>query len=114
MAINNIRVFIPCKDFEASQAFYYGIGFELSPASEELMLCRNGECFVFLQKYYNKEFAENLMLQVCVDDIEEAYRLASNSKFKAKISEITQEHWGKVFYLWGPSGELLHMTELNS
>ena len=40
--------------------------------------------------------------------------LCSRSLYKTKISSIEQQHWGSVFYLWGPSGELLHITELGS
>lgn len=52
------------------------------------------------------------MLQVCVLDIETAHSLCKKATDKLKISDVSIETWGKVFYLWGPSGELLHITEL--
>ena len=59
-----------------------------------------------------KKKANNFMLQICVDDIHTAYEICSKAQHKTKISDISEERWGKVFYLWGPSGELLHITEL--
>lgn len=109
----DIRPFIPCQDFETSQAFYRALGFSISPAGDQLALAELGQCTFFLQKFYNKDLAENLMLQFIVDDIERFHRhLAEITDFKVKYSAIKQEHWGKVVYLWGPVGELWHITEL--
>ena len=114
MDVIDIKAFVPSKDFEISKSFYSEIGFKPERASDDLTLFQNGDCFFFLQRFYNQELADNFMLQVCVEDIEEAFKLCSNSKHKTKITPIQQESWGKVFYLWGPVGELLHITELKS
>lgn len=54
------------------------------------------------------------MLQVCVLNINEAFNTISKlTHFDIRYEGIKQEPWGKVIYLWGPSGELLHITELN-
>jgi hypothetical protein len=52
------------------------------------------------------------MLQICVLNIDLAYQSANSARHKQKITGIKTEHWGKVFYIWGPSGELLHITQL--
>lgn len=55
------------------------------------------------------------MLQLIVPDIEEAFATVSSIKLKGiRYEPIKSEPWGKVIYLWGPSGELWHITELNS
>jgi hypothetical protein len=55
------------------------------------------------------------MLQLVVPDIEKAYEVLSKIKgFNTKCDPIKNEPWGKVVYLWGPSGELWHITELCS
>jgi len=47
-------------------------------------------------------------------DIEKVYQLISNLKgFDYKFESIKIEPWGKVIYLWGPFGELWHITQLN-
>ena len=82
------------------------------PFLEIIKLFKNGDCLFFLQRFYNEELAKNFMLQICVEDIEEAHELCLKSEHKEKISPISDERWGRVFYLWGPSGELLHVTQL--
>ena len=107
-----LSLLLPCKNYPISQAFYSEIGFIAEPVSKDLTLISNGQSSFFLQRFYRQELAENFMLQICVVDINEAYELCRRSKFKTKISEISDEAWGRVFYLWGPSDELLHITEL--
>lgn len=115
MNLLDIRPFIPCQDFEISQAFYRALGFSISPAGDELALGELGNCTIFLQKYYNKELAENLMMQLIVDDAERFYHHLSHiTDMDMKYSDVKHEHWGKVVYLWGPAGELWHVTELHS
>lgn len=114
MKLNDIRVFIPSKNYEMSQSFYQALGFTLSKASDDLSILEKDGTTFFLQRYYNKEFAENLMLQLIVENIEEAYKVVSGIEgYDVRYSPIKQESWGKVIYLWGPSGELWHITELN-
>ena len=112
MQVNDIKAFVPCENYEVSKLFYQEIGFKLENASDDLTLLLNGDCRLFLQRFYNSDLADNFMLQVCVADINAAYELCSQSVYKRKISAIEKEHWGTVFYLWGPSGELLHITQL--
>jgi hypothetical protein len=114
MNVKDIRPFIPSKDYEESRSFYLALGFKMEDAGSELSLFTKGDCTFFHQKYYNEEFAKNLMLQLIVQDINEALTVIPGiQKIEVKHSPIKQEHWGKVIYLWGPSGELWHVTELN-
>ena len=112
MKVDDIRAFIPSKDYEITKTFYTELGFTGVYVSDDLTLFESGECTFFVQRFYNKELAENLMLQLIVLDIETAFEIANKSKHKTKISPIQQENWGKVFYLHGPSGELWHVTQL--
>lgn len=114
MNVTDIRVFIPSKDYEISKLFYTEIGFKPEFVTDDLMLFQNGACSLYLQRFYNQELADNLMLQICVSDIEEAFNMCSSSERKTRITPIEQQAWGKVFYLWGPAGELLHITEFDS
>jgi hypothetical protein len=114
MDVVDIRTFVPCKDYEVSKAFYAEIGFASEHVTDDLTLFNNGDCFFFVQNFYNQDLANNFMLQVCVADIEAAYSLCSNSIHKTKITSVKNEPWGQVFYLWGPVGELLHITQLSN
>lgn len=112
MRVTDIKAFVPCKNYQKSIRFYQQIGFHTDYVSDDLTLCTNGDCQLFLQRFYQQELADNFMLQICVENIDEAYARCFESAEKSKISDISQQPWGKVFFLWGPSGELLHMTEL--
>ncbi|TQV74038.1 lactoylglutathione lyase [Aliikangiella marina] len=112
MRIDDIRVFIPAKDYPQSQAFYQSLGFNMEYVSEALSLFDNGDCYFFLQRFYNQALAENLVLQISVIDIDEAWqKIIQLEGFDIRYQPIKQERWGKVIYLWGPSGELLQLTE---
>ena len=128
MHTTSVRPFVPSKDFELSKAFYAAIGFHVENAGDKLAVCSLGSATFFLQDYYLKVFAENLMMQLIVEDIEDAHSVllsAPIDKLKyptaklnpiklnpIKYSPIKEEAWGKVVYLWGPAGELWHITEL--
>lgn len=113
MQVDDIRSFIPSKDYESSKTFYTELGFSGEYVSDDLTLFESGQCTFFLQRFYNKALAENMMFQLIVLDINSAFEMANKSQHKTKITPIQQEHWGKVFYLTGPSGELWHVTQLD-
>jgi predicted enzyme related to lactoylglutathione lyase len=113
--VDDIRVFIPSKDYEISKSFYQALGFKMDYSTDDLSLFENGECTFFLQRFYNEDLAKNLMFQLSVLDINEAFEIISSlDGFDIKYEPIKTEHWGKVVYLWGPSGELWHVTEFSN
>lgn len=113
MKVKAIRPFIPSKDYDESKSFYQALGFKMSKASEDLSIFELGSTTFFLQRHYSKEFADNLMLQLIVANIEEAYSVISQIQgHNVRFNPIQDESWGRVIYLWGPSGELWHVTEL--
>ncbi|GAC33059.1 VOC family protein [Paraglaciecola polaris] len=113
MHSTDIRVFIPSKDFAQSQQFYQALGFSKESVNDELCLFTCGECTFFLQNTYQQDFAENLMMQLIVTDINAAYQQIVNmGDLARKYQAIKNEPWGKVVYLWGPAGELWHITQL--
>jgi len=114
MQATDIRAFIPSKDYQHSKTFYTELGFSGVKVTDDLTLFESDQCTFFLQRFYNKDLAENLMFQLIVLDINQAFATANKSKYKIKITPIQQEHWGKVFYLTGPAGELWHVTQLAS
>ncbi|WP_236985133.1 hypothetical protein [Marinagarivorans cellulosilyticus] len=83
------------------------------------ILTKNGCTFFLQNNFFSEEFAKKLMLQLIVKNIDEAYVTASNlanndtnCRSNIKFSDVKEESWGSVFYLWGASGELWHITEL--
>ena len=114
MQVEDIRVFVPSKDFEKSKLFYKVLGFKLTFESGDVAEFENGECSFLLQNFYNEEFASNLMLQLVVSSVEGVHKeLKELPDMFHRFEEPKEVPWGKVLYLWGPSGELWHITEFS-
>lgn len=72
-----LKAFLPAKDFELSKQFYQDLGFTLC-WGEEVDLAylhygdhgSHGKVGFLLQRYYVKEFAENLMMHLLVKDVD--------------------------------------------
>src|SRR3546814_20705533 len=63
------RPFLPAKDFELSKRFYEALGFE-KLLDADVAIFRMGRGEFLLQSYYQKEWAENFMMQLMVDDLD--------------------------------------------
>lgn len=116
-----MRPFLPARDFGQARDFYEALGFESTPLGEKIALMRLGEGkagFTFLlQDFYLKEFAENLMMHLLVQDLDgwwrhiEALELDRNFGARAPVPPKLQP-WGlRVAYLWDPAGVLWHVAE---
>lgn len=115
MKIKLLRTFLPSIDFDISKQFYLDLGFQILWQNDELIQFGTEEYNFFLQKYYNKEWAENLMMQMFVDDLDALFKNAEpliNKYDNTKIKPIFKADYGRTFHLIGPAGELWHMTEV--
>jgi hypothetical protein len=63
------RPFIPAKDFDLTKAFYEAIGFKKLLDGDVAIFSVGASAFI-LQRYYKKEWAENCMLQMMVDNLD--------------------------------------------
>lgn len=114
--IKDVKVFLPAQDFKLSLAFYQAIGWKMNwevPGLAELEL---SECRFFLQDYYHKDWAENFMFYIVVDNAQEWYVHLSNvlkaGGFSgARVNPPKEEGHATVTYAWDPSGVLLHFAE---
>lgn len=109
-----IQPFIPTKDFELSKQFYVDFEFEIAYEDQDLILFKKDKVSFFIQRYYIKEWAENTMIQLYVDDLE--VLLVKIKKLKEtydmiKYTEIKDVHYGQTIHLIDPAGVLLHLTK---
>lgn len=113
MKIEQLRTFLPSKDFEVSKKFYKDLGFPLRWENEELAIFGETTQSFFLQKYYNEDWANNFMMQLFVYDIEDTFEHFNKvaEKYELKIKPIFTADYGRTFHLLGPAGELWHITE---
>lgn len=113
METNDIRPFIPVKDLEASKLFYEALGFTSSDPTSDMTIMSNGVCTFFLCKSDDSSHENNFMFQLSVPSVENTLQTIKNVKgISVKHEPIKEERWGKVIYMWGPSGEMWHISEL--
>ena len=113
----SLRPFVPARDFALSKRFYQALGFRLSHEEGQIALLKAGSFSFILQDFYNKEMAENLMVQLMVRDADAWWRgvdtaaLAAEFGVKPPRAPAIQP-WGlKVGFLFDPSGVLWHVAE---
>ncbi|MCF0055273.1 glyoxalase [Dyadobacter sp. CY356] len=116
---SSIRPFLGAKDFMLSRAFYRDWGFIESVLSPELSVFRIDQLAFYLQDAYVKDWIDNTMVFLEVENIENYYNelLALNltGKYKeVKLSVIKVDHWGSECFLHDPSGILWHIGEFKS
>lgn len=114
----SLRPFIGAKDFEVSRNFYRDLGFKETLISHDLCVFETGKISFYLQKAYVKDWVDNTMLFLEVDDVDRYYAelLALNLPAKysgVKLSPIRDEDWGRECFLHDPSGILWHFGAFN-
>jgi hypothetical protein len=110
--IKELVVYTPAQDFEISKRFYDALGFELTEGWGGTMDCRLGGAVFRLQNYYVKDWAENFMMKLVVDDVEAWYLHAKKviddgSYSSARYAEPEMIGDTKIFHVWDPCGVLL-------
>ena len=114
----SLRPFIGSKDFDISRSFYRELGFKETVISYDMSVFETGNLSFYLQAYYVKDWIENTMLFLEVDDTQHYYNelLALNlpSKYPGvKLTPIRNEPWGRECFLHDPAGVLWHFGEFN-
>lgn len=110
--IKSIRPFIGSENFAVSRQFYQDLGFEETVLDPNMSVFKTNEIAFYLQDYYDKNWIENTMIFVEVDDVERYYNalLALNlpEKYGVKLTPIRYEEWGSECFLHDPAGVLWH------
>ena len=116
--IRAFRPFLPAKEFETSLRFYKAIGFEAYPLGETLAELSLGTHAFLLQGYYVKEWAENTVMHVLVEDVDAWWRHI-DSLALPRLFDVSPpapprvEPWGlTVAYIFDPSGVLWHFAQV--
>jgi hypothetical protein len=83
----SIRPFIGAKDHELSRSFYRDLGFEEVLLSVNMSLFKNGSIGFYLQKSYVKDWIDNTMIFVEVEDVESYWQFLFDTGPYKKISK---------------------------
>jgi hypothetical protein len=115
----SIRAFIGAENFEESRQFYKDLGFEESVISKDMSLFKVSDKLGFyLQDAYVKEWVDNTMIFLEVDDVDrywsELQDLALEKKYKnVKLTPVRNDYWGRECFMHDPSGILWHFGEFS-
>ncbi|MET0325624.1 MAG: hypothetical protein ABW219_10400 [Ilumatobacteraceae bacterium] len=121
LTVDDVRTFVPAREFARSKAFYEAIGWAtIWTDGTGLALMELGGYRFMLQDYYVKDWAENFMLTIVVADagawFERVSAALQDGDFgDARVAEPRVEDWGAtVTYVWDPCGVLLHFTQFHA
>ena len=110
------RPFLPAKDFELSKRFYEALGFE-KRLDASVAIFRLGRGEFLLQPYYQKDWAENFMMQLMVDDLDawwahiQSLDLPKRFGVSAPKAPEMQPRGLRIAYVTDPSGVLWHVAQ---
>lgn len=113
----SVRAFIGAKDFKESRLFYQELGFEESRIFEDMSyFCISPALGFYLQNAYVKDWVDNTMIFVEVENVEEYFKelqhLELPDKYKnVRLTPIKENDWGKECFLHDPSGILWHFGQ---
>ena len=111
-----LKAFVPAKDYEVSKSFYRTLGFEECSDVGDVAYFRHDNCTFLLQDFYKQEFADNLMMHLLVDDaqawFEHVKGLDLPGTFDATVGELKKQPWGMLeFCIRDPSGVLWRIAQ---
>lgn len=111
------RPFLPSKDLALSTRFYVALGFEPLLEANDVAIFRIGRGEFLLQARYVKDWAENAMMQLMVDDLDQWWRdiqaLDLPGRFGVTPPKApAMQPWGlRVAYVVDPAGVLWHVAQ---
>lgn len=115
----SIRAFIGAKNFEESRSFYRDLGFEEVILEQNFSYFHTDSLGFYLQDAYVKDWIDNTMLFLEVDDVkrywDELSAMGLHTKYKGvRLTPIKEYDWGRECFLHDPSGILWHFGEFNN
>ena len=116
--VNSMTPFLPANDYELSCRFYRDLGFvEVGKLENATKFEVDGNAF-WLQDYYVKDWANNTMLCLYVEDLESWRSRIDELKFDENyeqkacvISKPHQQDGAMMMQIGDPSGVLWHIRQ---
>lgn len=114
--VKSIRPFIGAENFEVSRNFYRDLGFEEVVIDPKMSLFRWNDTGFYLQDGYVKDWIDNTMVFMEVENTDEFFQeirsLNLTEKYESvKVSPVQTLPWGKECFVHDPSGVLWHFGE---
>ncbi len=115
----SIRPFLGAKDFTVSRSFYRDLGFEESIISKDMSYFKTKAFGFYLQDAYVKDWIDNTMVFMEVDDVSRFWNELTDldlpAKYKdVKLVPIRTLDWGRECFVHDPCGILWHFGEFTN
>ena len=116
MKFLSLQPFVPSgENFEGSKQFFVELGFNIIWDAGDYAGFEKDGCKFILQKYNNKEFAENFMITVSVNNAEEFRNSVIEKnlpgKFGIRIGQVTQQPYGREVNIIDLAGVCWHFVQ---
>ena len=116
MRFLSLQPFVPSgSNFEGSKQLFLELGFKISWDAADYVSFEKDGCRFILQRFDKREFAENFMITVRVDDVNEFYKAVIEKqlpeKFGIRISLPNQMPYGKESNIIDMAGVCWHFVE---
>lgn len=116
MKFISLEPFVPSgENFEGSKQLFQELGFRINWDAGDYIGFQRDDCKFILQKFNNKEFAENFMLSVNVDSADEFRKEVVEKKlpqkFGIRIGEVTDQPYGREVNIIDIAGVCWHFVE---
>jgi hypothetical protein len=116
MKFLSLEPFVPSgSNFEGSKIFFQELGFTVKWADSDYVGFESDGCKFVLQKFENKEFAQNYMVTVRINNAKEFWTFVTEKqlpeKFGVRISPPTQQPYGIEVNIIDLAGVCWHFVE---
>lgn len=116
MKFISLEPFVPSgKNFDISKQLFVALGFNITWDAGDYIGYERDGCRFILQKYHNDEFAQNLMMNIRVDNVkafrEHVIQNQLAEKFGIQVGEITNMPYGKEVNIIDNAGVCWHFVE---
>jgi hypothetical protein len=116
MKFISLEPFVPSgSDFEASKQLFRELGFAITWDAGGYIGFQRDDCKFILQKYDNKEFAENFMISVKVSNADEFWAEVNEKqltkKFGIRLGNPTDQPYGREVNIIDIAGVCWHFVQ---
>lgn len=111
LTAQEIKAFVPARDYAVSKAFYRDMGFTMASDMGDVAYFHLGDCSFLLQNFYEPVLADNFMMHLLVEDARawhaEMTKRDLAKTYGVRLTELVEEPWGMLdFTVTDPSGVL--------
>ena len=116
MKFISLQPFVPSgSNFEGSKQLFLELGFAISWDAGDYVSFENGDCKFILQKYDNKEFAENFMISVGISNADEFWKEVTGKqlveKYGIRLGDPIDQPYGREVNIIDLAGVCWHFVQ---